>query len=170
MRELKARDVMSTRVVTVSSKTLVVEAAKLMLANRISGLPVVDDFGRLVGIVSEADLLRRPEIGTQVVDCGEFGSELASQFPKSCGQYVGDVMTTKVASVLGSTPLAAIADLLETMRLKRVPVIEDGKVVGVVSRADLLRAFVNEIEISATRTGHRGIMDRSPGLKTLAVY
>ena len=170
MRELNARDVMSTQVVTVSSKAPVIEAAKLMLAHRISGLPVVDDFGRLVGIVSEADLLRRAEIGTQVFDCGEFGSELASQFLKSYGQYVGDVMTTKVASVLGSTPLAAIADLLETMRLKRVPVIEDGKVVGVVSRADLLRAFVNEIETSASQTAPSGRMDAAPGPKTFASY
>ena len=77
MRERKASDVMSTRAVTVSSKASVVEAAELMLAHRISGLPVVDDFGRLVGVISEADLLRRPEIGTQGVG---LDPELPSQF------------------------------------------------------------------------------------------
>ena len=143
MKELQARDVMSGEVIAVSPKAAIIDAAKLMLDNRISGLPVIDDRGRLVGVVTEGDLLRRVEIGTQT-ECagGFFSSELAHQFLKSYGQYVEDVMTTKVASVLVNTPLVEIARLLQLMKLKRVPVIEHDEVVGIVSRADVLRALV----------------------------
>jgi CBS domain-containing protein len=97
--------------------------------------------------------LRRPEI--RIPGIG-LDPELPSQFSKSRGQYVEDVMTTKVASVLATAPLAAIADLLETMRLKRVPVTEHGEVVGGVSRADLLRALVGEVKSSGRWTVNKG--------------
>jgi CBS-domain-containing membrane protein len=146
MKELKASDVMSTNVVSVSPGATVIKAAKLMLCNQVSGLAVLDDHDRLVGVVSEADLLRRPEIGTQAVNCDEtFDLETASHFLKSYGRYVEDVMTTQVASVTKNTPLAEVADMLETMRLKWVPVTEYGKLVGRVSRAGVLRAFVNAV-------------------------
>jgi CBS domain-containing protein len=147
MSELLARDVMSSEVVVVSPKASIIEAAKLMLENRISGLPVIDEQGHLVGVVSEGDLLRRVEIGTQIDDGSSFlTSEVARHFLKSYGRFVEDVMTTKVASVLANTPLVEIARLMELMRLKRVPVIEHGKLIGIVSRADLLRALVHEVE------------------------
>jgi len=151
MKELKASDVMSGDVVSISPKATVIKAAKLMLQNRVSGLAVLDDNGWLVGVVSEADLLRRPEIGTQVVDCdGTLEPQEASHFLKSYGRYVEDVMTTKVASVVKNTPLAEVADMLETMRLKWVPVTEHGKLVGRVSRAGVLRAFVDAVDRSST--------------------
>jgi CBS domain-containing protein len=151
MEELKARDLMTTQVVTIPPKATVIEAAKRMLDHRISGLPVVDDEDRLVGVISEGDLLRRVEIGTDPA-AGNPGSpfslELARQFLKAHGQYVEDAMTSQVASVLENTPLAEIAGLLQLMRLKRVPVTNHGKIVGVVSRADILRVLVSEAEHS----------------------
>lgn len=146
MKDLKASDVMSGSVVTVSSDATALEAAKLLLGSGMSGLPVIDDRSRLIGIISEADLLRRPEMPGGFSDSKEFfTTELASQFLKSFGRSVKDVMTKKVASVLCNTPLMAIAELLEAMRLKWVPVTEHGEVVGVISRADVLRAFVDEV-------------------------
>jgi len=150
MKELKACDVMSGDVVSISPKATVIKAAKLMLENRVSGLAVLDDDGWLVGVVSEADFLRRPEIGTQAIDCdGTFEPLEASHFLKSYGRYVEDVMTTRVASVVKNTPLAEVADMLETMRLKWVPVTEHGRLVGRVSRAGVLQAFVDAVDRSA---------------------
>ena len=80
MKELKARDVMSSNVVSISPKATVITAAKLMLDNQVSGLAVLDDGGSLVGIVSEADLLRRPEIGTQTIDCGDLEMRIVRGF------------------------------------------------------------------------------------------
>jgi CBS-domain-containing membrane protein len=152
MRELKACDLMSGEVVGVSPKATALEAAKLLLESGLTGLPVVDDQNRLVGIVSEADLLRcPPEMAGDVADSNEFyTTELASQFVKCFDRRVKDVMTEKVASVLCNTPLMAIAELLEAMRLKWVPVTERGKVVGIISRADVLRAFVDEVASPAS--------------------
>ena len=149
MKDLKASDLMSREVVRVSPKATALEAAKALLASGKSGLPVVDDQGRLIGIVSEADLLRRPEVATAAVHSSEFfTNELADRLLECLGRPVEEMMTRKVASVLGNTPLMAIAELLETMRLKWVPVTERGKVVGVVTRADVLRAFVAAAESS----------------------
>ena len=144
MTNLQARDVMSGEPATISPKAGVVDAARQMLDRHISGLPVVDDSSRLVGVITEGDLLRRVEMGTEEQSDGSFfSSELAREFLKSHGKYVEDVMTTKVASVLPNTPLVEIARLLQLMQLKRVPVIERGRVVGVVSRADILRVLVD---------------------------
>jgi CBS-domain-containing membrane protein len=147
MRELKACDLMLSGVVAVSPKATALEAAKLLLESGLTGLPVLDEQNRLVGIVSEADLLRcPPEMTGEVADSNEFYTTgLASQFVKCFGRPVNDVMTKKVASVLCNTPLMAIAELLEAMRLKWVPVTERGKVVGIINRADVLRAFVDEV-------------------------
>jgi CBS domain-containing protein len=144
MEKLTARDLMSTEVITVSPKATVVEAARLMLDHRVSGLPVVNDKGKLVGVISEGDLLRRAEMGTEAGAPGSFFSlELAHQFLKEYGRYVEDVMTPGVASVVENTPLPEIAGLLHLMHLKRVPVTSHGTVVGVVSRADVLRVLVS---------------------------
>jgi CBS domain-containing protein len=147
MEELKARDLMSTEVITVSPKATVTDAAKKMVDNRVSGLPVVDDEGKLIGVISEGDLLRRVEIGTDAGTPGSlFTLELAHQFLKAHGQHVEDVMTQKVASVVENTGLTEIASLMQLMRFKRVPVTDHGKVIGVVSRADVLKVLVREAE------------------------
>jgi CBS domain-containing protein len=153
----KARDLMTPAVVTVSPRASVIEAAKLMLDNRLSGLPVVDDGGLLIGMITEGDLLRRVEIGTASPAEWPVSPEALRHFRKAHGQRVADAMSDKVASVLENTPLAEIARLMQLMGLKRVPVTDHGSVVGVISRADLLRVLISKAE--AHRDGAAGASD-----------
>lgn len=136
---------MTTNVVSVSPQTSVRRIAQTMLRHRISAVLVIDDQQRLVGIVSEGDLMTRPEIGAKrsawwlgLLDCAEVD---AMEFAKSHGKLAQDVMTTDVISVDEDTPIARIATVLEEGQIKRVPVLRDGRVVGIVSRADLLHAI-----------------------------
>jgi CBS domain-containing protein len=145
---MRAKDVMSEGVVTISHKATVLEAAKLMLDCRFSGLPVVSDEGRLVGIVTESDFLRRTEIGTQLhPEMRSAGSicdfEWYCEYLKTYGRRVEDIMSRDVVRVFEDTPLVRVAALLELKRIKRVPVMGNDKVVGIVSRSDFLRALVN---------------------------
>jgi CBS domain-containing protein len=143
-------DVMTTNVITVSPDTSVQEVAKILSERNISGVPVVDAQNRLVGIVSEGDLLHRVETGTDRrtgrrrswwLDTVGSDEELARAYVKSHGRTTKKVMTSEVTSVGETTELADIANLLETKRIKRVPVVRDGKLVGIVSRANLVRAL-----------------------------
>jgi CBS-domain-containing membrane protein len=142
-KSMRARDVMARTVVTVTPETTVEEAAQLMINHRISGIPVVDGDRGLVGIVTEGDLLRRAETGTERRPRGSgwfsLKSRLAAEYVKTHAKRVGDVMTPDVFTVDELTSLADIADLLESKQIKRVPVIHDGRVAGIVSRADLLK-------------------------------
>jgi CBS domain-containing protein len=143
---VKARDIMSTKIVTVSPSTTVREIAALMVEKHVSGLPVLNDNGTLVGIVSEGDLLRRPEIGTQKhrrrwASFFTGVDEQAREFTKSHGLRAGDVMTKQVVHVSEATPLGVVVGLMEKHDVKRLPVLTDAKLVGIVSRADLLRAL-----------------------------
>ncbi len=141
-----ARDVMTADVVTVTTETAVPEIAALLLKHRISAVPVVDTKGDILGIVSEGDLMHRPEAGTErrrrswwLTLFGDPG-DLAKEFVKTHGLRAADVMTREVVTVTDDTPLSTIAQLLEERRIKRVPVVREGRLVGIVSRADLLRA------------------------------
>jgi CBS domain-containing protein len=147
-------DVMTTNVITVDANTSVQEVAKLLSERGISGVPVVDAADRLVGIVSEGDLLHRVETGTERrperltgrrhswwLDTIASDQDLARDYAKSHGRTAKDVMTREVISVTDTTELADVAMLLETKRIKRVPVLSDGKLVGIVSRANLVRAL-----------------------------
>ena len=143
---MKARDVMTAPAITVTAETPVSEIARLLLERRISGVPVVDASGRVVGILSEGDLLRRAETRTErrrprwlelLLD----RSIQAAEFAKVHGTTAGDVMTRKVISVAPETDLAEIANLLERSRIKRVPVMDKGALVGIVSRANLLHGL-----------------------------
>lgn len=141
------RDVMTTNVATVGLDTSVSEIARTLLARKISAVPVLDGDGRIVGVVSEGDLLRRVEVGTETHPGWwqwTFGTtdRLASDYVKSHGRRASDVMTRKVFSVNDDAPLNVIVELLETKRIKRVPVVHDGRLVGIVSRSDLVRAFL----------------------------
>src|SRR5271166_3644258 len=148
---MRAMDVMTTHVITVGPDTSVQEVAKILSERSISGVPVVDAENRLIGIVSEGDLLHRVETGTERrvqrrrrswwLDTIGSDEELARQYIKSHGRTAKDVMTREVISVSDTTELADIAMLLETKRIKRVPVLRDGKLVGIVSRANLVRAL-----------------------------
>jgi len=152
---MRARDVMVRAVVTTSSDTTVEQLARLMINLRISGVPVMDRDGRLVGIVTEGDLLRRVETGTERhrprwSEPFSSSSRLAAAYIKSHAKRVADIMTREVFSVEELATLGEIADLLETNHIKRVPVIHDGKIVGIVSRADLLKVLAS----GGTKTTH----------------
>jgi CBS domain-containing protein len=145
---MRAIDVMARHVVTATPEMTVPEIAKLMINNRISGLPILDGDRQLVGIVTEGDLLRRAETRTerQRSSWSEWfspNSRLAAEYIKSHARRVADVMSRDVVSVTELASLGEIADLMETKRIKRVPILHDGKLVGIVSRADLLRVLAS---------------------------
>jgi CBS domain-containing protein len=142
---MRAMDVMTTAVVTVGPDSTVQDLAKLISERGISGVPVVEN-GRLVGIVSEGDLLHRAETGTERRKARrrwrwfDPGLEEARNYIKEHGRTVRDIMTREVISVDETTDLAEVATLMETKRIKRVPVLRDGMLVGILSRANLVRA------------------------------
>jgi CBS domain-containing protein len=147
---MNAKDVMTTEVITVTPEMTVQELAKTLSEKGISGAPVVDAGNRLVGLVSEGDLLHRAETGTERrvqrrrswwLDSVAAEEELARDYVKAHGRTVADIMTRDVISVDETTDLADIAMLLETKRIKRVPVVSGGRLVGIVSRANLVRAL-----------------------------
>jgi CBS-domain-containing membrane protein len=145
---MKAADVMATNVITVRLDTPVATIAEVLLANRISAVPVVNDKNVLVGIVSEGDLIHRVEAGTERhrswwLELLTGKETLAHEFVMSHARKAADVMTRPVISVQPDTPLGDIAALLEKHRIKRVPVASNGKIVGIVSRANLIQALVN---------------------------
>jgi CBS domain-containing protein len=145
-----ASDVMVRNVATVHPDTDVADAIKLLAEHDVSALPVLDDAGNLVGMLSEADLIHRVEIGTEKhrpwwVEAVTGASTLATEFAKSHGKKVGEVMATGVISVSEGTPLSEIAALFERKRIKRVPVVKDGKLVGIVSRSNLIQALASAV-------------------------
>src|SRR5262245_26283915 len=134
--------------VTVEPDASVMRAARLMLQNKISGLPVVDAKGRVVGIVTEGDFLRRGELGTQrrrprwlefLIGPGQ----LATEYVRGCRRKVEEIMTLDPQTVAADTPLEEVVRLMERHRIKRLPVVEDGKLIGIVSRANLLHALAS---------------------------
>lgn len=143
---MQARDIMTTDVRTVGPETPVRDIAAMLLEHRISAVPVVDETGHVIGIVSEGDLMRHPEAGTVRrrswwLELFADAETLARDYVKSHGLHAADVMTRHVVSVSEDTQVADIATLLESRRIKRVPVVRDGILVGIVSRADLLRVL-----------------------------
>jgi len=143
---MRAADVMVTNVITVGPDATVEEVAQILLSARISGLPVVGKAGELIGIVSEGDLMHRAEAGTGrrrpwwlAAFLGKHA--LAAEFVKEHSRSVTDVMTREVVTATPEMPLSEIANLLEKNAIKRVPIIKDGKIVGIVSRANLLQAL-----------------------------
>ena len=156
---MKASDVMTRNVVTVGRGTAVAQAIRLMLDNNISGLPVLDEDDKVVGIVTEGDLLRRSEMGTERhrprwLEILMGPGRLAGEYVRTHGRKVEEIMTADLISVAGDAPLDEVVGLMERRRIKRVPVIEGDVLVGVVSRADLLRSLLNAIE--AHRSEDRG--------------
>ncbi len=143
---MNASAIMVSDVITVKPDDTVQDVAGLLLVNRISAAPVVDDSGKMVGIVSEGDLLRRSENRTEherpwwlkLLMGREF---LAAEFIKEYGRKIADVMTHEVISAKPDTPVVDIATLLERHRIKRVPIVQNGKIVGIVSRANLIQAL-----------------------------
>jgi CBS domain-containing protein len=157
---MKARDVMVSPVITVKPSSSVKEVATTLLERRISAVPVVDDQGKLVGIISEGDLMHRSEAGTERQRSwwllGWTGDEtLAAEYVKAHARKVADVMTRNVITASPETPLHEIAALLERNSIKRVPIVKDGQLVGIVSRANLIQAVAStrkELEIPLSDT------------------
>ncbi|TAK87464.1 MAG: CBS domain-containing protein [Betaproteobacteria bacterium] len=154
---MKAKDVMTQDVVSVREDASVESIARLLLQRRISAVPVTDAAGRPAGIVSEGDLMRRPEAGTERrpswwLELLQGSDEQAAQYIKSHGLVARDVMTRDPLTVSENTPLEKVASLLEQEHIKRLPVVRGGKMVGIVSRADLLHALVAGATWPAPRT------------------
>jgi len=147
---MQASDVMARDVVTVRPETELAEAVKRLAENDVSALPVVDDENNLVGILSEADLIHRGEIGTERhrpwwLEAVTGAARLAGEFATSYGRKVGEIMTPEVVAVAEDTPPSEIASLLERKRIKRVPVVSSGKLVGIVSRSNLIQALASVV-------------------------
>jgi CBS domain-containing protein len=145
---MKARDVMVAPVVTVKPSCTVKQLAKLLLERGISGVPVVDDQDKLVGVVSEGDLLHRAEAGTERIQswwlrivAGD--GSLAEDYTKAHARTVADVMTREVVTATPDTPLNEVAMLLEKNAVKRIPIVAHGQLVGIVTRANLVQAVAS---------------------------
>lgn len=142
---MHAVDVMTPKVITVSPETDVQEIARLLLEHNISAVPVVDDGDKVLGIVSEGDLMRRVENeeGQQKSWWLRVfaGGSSASEYVKSHARRAHEIMTPDPITIEENEPLHRVAKLLEKHHIKRVPVVRDGKLVGIVSRANLLRGF-----------------------------
>jgi CBS domain-containing protein len=143
---MNAADVMTQSVITVTPDTSVVELAKLLVEKNVSAVPVVDGSGALVGIVTEGDLLRRKELASERRHhpiAAFLMSDLAleQEYIQSHGSKASDIMRRHVITAAPTTPLLEIVDLFERHRIKRAPVVENGKLVGIVSRVDLVRAL-----------------------------
>lgn len=140
---MQVKDVMSAKPITVTTRNSIWHAVQIMLKRDVSGLPVVDDNGEIAGIITEGDLLERIEIGRETpadVKSREPDKEQRiSAYLKSHAWCVADVMTTEVIAVEQGTPLSEVASLMRKHRIKRVPVLQGRKLVGIVSRRDLLR-------------------------------
>lgn len=145
---MRAHQIMTTKVHTVRPDTSVGDIARLMTNERIGGLPVVDDDGSVIGIVSETDLLHRAETGTEKkrkwwVAMFLDADMRARDYIKSHARKAEDIMCPYVISVADSAKLAEVADVLDTNNLKRVPVVKAGKLVGIITRGDLVRALAS---------------------------
>lgn len=145
---MNAADVMVTSVICVRFDATVESIAETLLTNRISAVPVLDEHGALVGVVSEGDLIHRVEADTERhrswwLELLTSREILAHEFVKSHSRKAADVMTRSVISVKPETPLGEVASLLEKHRIKRVPVMKGGNIVGIVSRANLIQALVH---------------------------
>src|SRR5262249_52177560 len=143
---MRAKDVMTSPVITVEPDATILQAVRIMLQRRVSGLPVVDKDGGLVGIVTEGDFLRRAETGTtrQRPRWLEFligPGKLADEYTQSHGRKVEDIMTSDPLSAAPDTPLEEIVRLMEKRQIKRLPGVRGRQVVGIVSRANLLHAL-----------------------------
>ena len=179
-----AKDLMSTTLRVVPPEMPVTAVAELLSSHGISGVPVVDESGAPLGIITEGDLIRRladEEPGPLGWFLEQFQNtgRLAGRFIKAHGAKARDVMTTEIASVTEDAPVEEIARLMERRRIKRVPVLRNGKIVGIVSRSDLLRAIlrpqgmeqsVNAANDGAILSAVRAAMHRQAWADTFWIY
>ena len=163
---MKAEDVMTREVISIDPDSTVLQAARLMLQHHISGLPVIDKEGNLVGVLSEGDFLRRRETKTEKRHSRwlEFlmgPGRIAAEYSHSHGSKVSEVMTKEVQTVDEATALEDIVDLMEHRRIKRVPVLCGGQVVGIITRSNLMHAMVSLARVAQpAATGDAAIRDQ----------
>jgi CBS domain-containing protein len=141
-----AGDAMTSDAVTIAPDATVADAARIMAEKGVSGLPVVDASGQLIGIVTEGDLLHRKELGTETrrtwwARLFRDDKSLAAEFAKAHGRFVRQVMTRNVVCVRHDTPIGRVAELLSTLDVKRLPVLKNGVLAGVVSRRDVMQSL-----------------------------
>ncbi len=162
---MKVKDVMTSPVISVEPDTAILQAIRIMLQRRISGLPVIDGKGRLVGMVTEGDFLRRAETGTQrrrprwlefLIGPGR----LADEYRRSHGRKISEIMTADPITVTEETSLEEVIKLMEKRQIKRLPVVRGDKVVGIVSRANLMHALAGIArEVKPTETSDQVIRE-----------
>ncbi|MGE4481882.1 CBS domain-containing protein [Acidocella sp.] len=157
-------DVMTTEVVAVEPETSLAEAAGWMVHHRVSGLPVLTRDGRLVGILTEGDLLHRPELGTCGRQAGWMrgimrAETLAAEYAHTHGRQVGDVMTRNPTFVRPDLALAKAAELMRQKQVKRLPVMREDSLVGMLSRFDILRALAARLDESCIEASDTEILD-----------
>lgn len=144
---MRVKDVMTTTVVKISPDNSVRQAARLMVENHVSGVPVVDDEGRLLGIISEGDLIRRTELcggaTASQSDIGLAPEDIAAAYVKRCSWRVGDSMTADPVTIDEDASVTRVAKILQERGIKRLPVVRNGELVGIVSRRDLLQAILS---------------------------
>ena len=141
---MRVEEIMTKDVITVSPKTPIHEAAELMIDHGVSGLPVVDDAGSVVGIVSEGDLILREKPRERTPWWRLFfgdAERLAREYQKAHGMTVGEVMTRSLIAVSPDFPIESAALILDQHRIRRVPVVADGQLLGILSRGDLIKAL-----------------------------
>ena len=141
---MTVEDVMTRDVITVSPATPIHEAARLMVEHRISGLPVIDAEGHLVGIISDGDLIVRQRRQNETPWWHLFftrGEQMAREYQKAVGTTVGEVMTRPVVTISPVWGIEVAASILDTRNFRRLPVVLDGRLVGIVSRADVIKAL-----------------------------
>ena len=170
---MKAAEIMTHSVVTVPPSASIEEAIRLMAAHRISGIPVVTEDGVVVGIVTEGDLLRRTETGTDATRAGWlvrmlFPGRLAGEYVHTHGRRVGEVMTHGVVSVGPEASLAEIVALMDSRHIRRILVIDGGELKGVVSRADLVRTLAQLIPTVSSEQGRIAVADAELRRRILA--
>lgn len=161
---MKVSDIMTQEVVSVRPETTVKEAAEIMLRERISGLPVINGEHALIGIVTEGDLLRRVELDTEKhrPDWLEYFVSpvtLASDYVHSHSRTVANVMSKKVHTISEDAPLSDVVDMMERRNIKRLPVMRDGRCVGIVTRANLLHVLAS-LPLPKTTHGDAEIRER----------
>ncbi len=163
---MKAKDVMTSPVISIEPETPVLEAVRIMLQRRISGLPVIDKDGRLVGMVTEGDFLRRAETGTERrrprwLEFFVGPGRLADEYTRSHARKVSEIMTSDPITVLEGTPLAEVVKVMEKRQIKRLPVVRGNEVVGIVSRANLVHALAGVMrEVKPIGASDQAIRDR----------
>ena len=162
---MKVSDVMTIDPAAVRAEATVSEAMRLMLERRVSGLPVTDAHGKLVGIVSEGDFLRRGELGTEKrrprwIELLTSPGRLADEYIEAHAQSVGDIMTTDLHTATPGMALDDAVQMMEKHRIKRLPVVKGDRLVGIISRADLMRAFLTHAPDANAATSDSALRER----------